>query len=128
MNPPNASNPNNGAPNNAGAQRQLRIEVPQNLSAVYANVVIVSHTGSEVIMDFTQVLPNDPRARVQSRIVMTPTNAKLFLRALETNLERFEEKHGEIVLPPQPATLADQLFGGVKPTGDSPADEAGGGS
>lgn len=96
-------------------QRQLRLEVPANLNATYANAVMVSHTHSEIIFDFIQVMPNDPRARVQSRLAMTPANAKLFLKALETNLERFEEKHGEISLPPQPVSLADQLFGAIKP-------------
>jgi len=107
--PPNAPPP-------ANQNRQLQIELPANLTATYANVVIVSHTNSEVILDFTQVMPNDPRARVQSRIVMTPQNAKLFLRALQTNLEMFEKKNGEIILPPQPVTLAEQLFHGARPT------------
>jgi hypothetical protein len=64
------------------------------------------------------VLPNDPRARVQARVVMTPANAKLFLNALKENLERFETKHGEIDLPPKPVSLAEQLFGTVKSAGD----------
>jgi hypothetical protein len=96
-------------------QRQLRLEIPANLNATYANAVIVSHTNSEIVFDFLQVMPNDPRARVQNRVVMTPANAKMFLRALQTNLERFEEKFGEIPVPPQAASLADQLFGMIKP-------------
>jgi hypothetical protein len=95
--------------------RQLRLEIPANLNASYANAVIVSQTHNEIVLDFMQILPNDPRARVQNRVVMTPANAKLFLRALETNLQRFEEKHGEIATPPQPVTLADQLFGTLRP-------------
>lgn len=107
---------------NPNAARQLRIEVPPNLNGAYANVVIVSHTSSEIVMDFTQVMPNDPRARVQSRIVMTPVNAKLFLNALQTNLQRYEEKHGTINVPPQqPGSLADQLFGGLRPNDDDPS-------
>ncbi len=99
--------------------RQVRLEIPANLSASYANAVIVSQTTSEIVLDFLQIMPNDPRARVQNRVVMTPTNAKLFLKALETNLARYEEKHGEIVVPPQPTSLADQLFGAIKPEGES---------
>ncbi|MCC6804483.1 MAG: DUF3467 domain-containing protein [Anaerolineae bacterium] len=102
--------------------RQVRLEIPANLSASYANAVIVSQTTSEIVLDFLQIMPNDPRARVQNRVVMTPTNAKLFLKALETNLARYEEKHGEIVVPPHPTSLADQLFGAVKPEGE-PSDE-----
>lgn len=102
--------------------RQIRLEIPANLSATYANAVIVSQTTSEIVLDFLQMMPNDPRARVQTRVVMTPTNAKLFLKALETNLARYEEKHGEIVVPAQPTSLADQLFGTLKPEGE-PSDE-----
>ena len=98
--------------------RQVRLEIPANLSAIYANAAMVSQTQSEIVLDFLQVMPNDPRARVQSRVVMTPTNAKLFLKALETNLARWEEKHGEIEIPAQPGSLADQLFGTIKPDDD----------
>ena len=98
--------------------RQLRLEIPSNLNATYANAVVVTQTHSEIVLDFVQVMPNDPRARVQTRVVLTPANAKLFLKALQTNLTRFEEKHGEITLPPQPVSLADQLFGTIKPTHD----------
>lgn len=103
-------------------QRQLRLEIPANLNALYSNAVIVSHTNSEIVLDFLQVMPNDPRARVQTRVVLTPANAKLFMRALENNIARYEEKHGEIELPPQPISLADQLFGSIKPE-DEPKDE-----
>lgn len=100
--------------------RPIRLEIPPNLTAIYSNAVIVSQTTSEIVLDFLQILPNDPRARVQSRVVMTPINAKLFLKALETNLARFEEHYGEIVVPPQSGTLADQLFGTIKPEDEPP--------
>lgn len=108
----------NRPPNPNPNKRQIRLEIPNNLSAVYANAVVISQTHSEIILDFTQIMPNDPRARVQSRIAMTPANAKAFLTALQTNLERFEQKHGEIKLPPKPNSLADQLFGGVRSDDD----------
>jgi hypothetical protein len=100
-------------------QPQIRLEIPTTLTATYANAAMVSQTHSEIILDFIQVLPNDPRARVQTRIAMTPANAKLFLIALQQNLDRYEEKHGEISLPPRPISLADQLFGGVKSDDDN---------
>ncbi len=103
-----------GNPNPAG-QRRIQFELPSNLNASYANGVVISQTQSEIVMDFVQIMPNDPRARVQSRVVMTPANAKMFLQALQTNLERFEAVQGTINLPPQPASLADQLFGSVRP-------------
>ena len=99
---------------------QIRLEIPANLSAIYSNAVIISQTTNEIVLDFLQIMPNDPRARVQTRVVMTPTNAKLFLKALEANLARFEANYGEIPIPQQQSTLADQLFGGVKPEGEPP--------
>lgn len=103
--------------------RRLRLEIPANLSAVYANGVIISQNTGEILLDFVQVLPNDPRARVQARVVVTPASAKALLRALTQNLELYEQKHGEIQLPPQPASLADQLFGSVKPDDDKETKE-----
>lgn len=102
---------------------QLRIELPNNLTTIYANAAMVSQTHSEIIIDFLQVMPNDPRARVVSRIALTPANAKLFLGALQQNLKIFEDKHGEITLPPRPPTLADQLF--MSATPKSPEDDGG---
>ncbi len=104
-------------------QRRLQLEIPANLNGVYANAVIIAQTHSEIVMDFIQIAPNDPRARVQSRVVMTPANAKLFLQALTTNLERYEAAHGEIKLPAQPTSLADQLFGAIKPDEGKPDNE-----
>jgi hypothetical protein len=99
----------------AAKPQQMRIEIPANLSAVYANAAIINQTHSEIILDFLQIMPNDTRARVQTRIALTPANAKLFLQALQQNLDKFEEKHGEITLPPKPVSLADQLFSTLKP-------------
>ena len=102
----------------ANAPRQLRLEAPANLTAAYANTVIISHTATEVIFDFVQIMPNDPRARILSRVIMTPMHAKLFLRAFGENVTHFEDKNGEIKLPP---SLADQLFGGLRTTEEDDA-------
>jgi hypothetical protein len=104
--------------------RQIRLEIPANLNAIYSNAVMISQTNNEIVLDFLQMMPPDQRPRVQTRIVMTPTNAKLFLNALQTNLARYEEKHGEIIVPQQTSSLADQLFGGIKPSEEGePTDE-----
>lgn len=104
-------------------QNKLRLEIPPQLTASYSNATIITQTNSEFVYDFIQILPSDPRAKVQTRVVMTPTNAKLFMRALEQNIRVFEEKHGEISVPPQPVSLADHLFGMVK-QGEGGQDDA----
>lgn len=103
-------------------KRQIRLELPKDASAIYANTVIITHTASEVILDFIQVMPNDDRARVQKRIMMTPIHAKMLLAALRENIEKYEDKHGEIKTPSR-QTLADQLFGTIKPENEEDENE-----
>ncbi|MDM8526892.1 DUF3467 domain-containing protein [Anaerolineales bacterium HSG24] len=84
---------------------KLNIELPADLEATYANLALISHSTSEVIIDFARIMPNIPKAKVYSRIVMTPMNAKLLLRALAENLQKYEAKYGEIPVPIQPVLL-----------------------
>ncbi len=86
---------------------QMAIEIPANLEAIYSNFALITHSPSEVVVDFARILPNMPKARVYARIMMTPMNAKLLLRALADNLSRYEAQYGEIILP---TGLAEQLF------------------
>jgi hypothetical protein len=90
----------------------LQVELPASLDAVYSNLVIIQHSPSEFVLDFARVLPNMPAARVGARVVMTPMHAKLLLRALQENIERFEAQFGPIYLPQQGEALANQLFHG----------------
>ena len=98
---------------------RLPVQIPGNLSPTYANFALVTNSRSEIVLDFAQVMPQMPQARVQARIVMTPFNAKLLDRALREHMERFESQFGEIELP-EGSTLADQLF---KPTPPDPEKE-----
>jgi len=91
------------------SQRQINIELPPDLEAIYTNFAMIGHTPSEVIIDFVRLLPGNPRAQVQTRVLMTPMNAKLLLNALSENLERFEAQFGPIVIP-QGGNIAEQLF------------------
>jgi len=86
---------------NKKAQPQVRvnIELPQDLEAIYSNFALITHSPSEIVMDFARLLPNVPKAKVYARILMTPMNAKLLHRALGENLGKFEDKFGEIKTP-----------------------------
>jgi hypothetical protein len=96
-------------------KRQLNIQVPPDLDAIYANFAVITHSPSEIIIDFARVLPNTPQSKVHARIVTTPMHAKLLLRALTDNLKKYEAQFGEIKVPSGGADLAQQFFGGVKP-------------
>jgi len=84
-------------------------ELPDGLESKYVNFVRISHTASEFVMDFSLLLPGVEKPKVDSRLVMSPTAAKLFLGAMTENLKRYEAKFGEISLP-RSHTLADDLF------------------
>lgn len=92
--------------------QQLQIELPAQLDAVYSNLVVIQHSPSEFILDFARVLPNMPTAKVVARVVMTPMHAKLLLRALQENLDKFEAQYGAIYVPQEGEALASQLFKG----------------
>jgi hypothetical protein len=92
---------------------RAQLVMPAGLEARYSNLVRISHTPSEMIFDFGQILPGDKRASIKSRILMTPISAKLLQRALTENLGKFEASFGEIKIP-EGKTLADNLFGPLK--------------
>jgi hypothetical protein len=98
-------------------QMQVNIEVPPDLEAVYANLALITHSASEVIIDFARILPNMPKAKVYARIINTPMHAKLLLRALGENLEKYEAQFGEIKLPADGDALVQQFFGDTRPPG-----------
>jgi hypothetical protein len=79
--------------------QQLQVELREAESeGIYANLAIISHSPSEMILDFARVMPGAPKARVLSRIIMTPQHAKMLERALGDNLRKFEKQFGEIKL------------------------------
>ncbi|MEJ2600031.1 MAG: DUF3467 domain-containing protein [Anaerolineales bacterium] len=93
------------------------LEIPSELDVEYVNLVRISHSPSELVFDFAQLLPGSSPARVQSRIVMSPLSAKLFYRALAENLKKYESTFGEIPVPGN-STLADHLFHHPNPPED----------
>ena len=85
------------------------IDLPEDLASKYVNFVRISHTASEFIFDFSLILPGVKTPKVDSRSVMSPIAAKLFLRALTENLNRYEANFGKITIPSK-HSLADDLF------------------
>ena len=94
------------------------MELPTRLHTEYINVVRIVHSPSELVFDFGQFLPGTPSAEVKSRIVMSPLGAKLFYRAIEENLAKYEAAYGEINIP-RDSSLASQLFRPSPPPGNS---------
>ncbi|MCB0660763.1 MAG: DUF3467 domain-containing protein [Saprospiraceae bacterium] len=81
-------------------QNQINIELSEDVSeGVYSNLAIISHSHSEFIVDFIRLVPNVPKAKVKSRIILTPQHAKRLMKALQDNLKKYETQYGVIEDP-----------------------------
>ena len=79
-------------------KKQIEIEVPTDeMPGRYANLAVIAHSPNDFFLDMILMAPNTPKARVQSRIIMTPENAKQLLFALKQNIDNYEKNFGEIV-------------------------------
>jgi len=90
------------------------MELPDDLEPVYSNLARISHTPSELAVDFARILPGQKKIPVLVRVLLSPMGAKLLLRALAENIARYETAFGEIRLPGDTG-LAGDLFRSVHP-------------
>ena len=78
-------------------QSQINIELTDEISkGKYANLAMIAHSSSEFVIDFIQLMPGIPKAKVNSRIIITPEHAKKFSIALNDNISKYEKKYEEI--------------------------------
>ena len=84
-------------------QKQINIAIDESVAnGVYSNLAIINHSTSEFIVDFITVMPGAPKAKVTSRVILTPEHAKRFKKALEDNIMRYENANGEIKIKDSP--------------------------
>lgn len=82
---------------NNAKDKKINIELPEPIAdGVYSNLSIITHSQTEFVCDFVQMMPGMPKAKVRSRVIMTPQNAKRLLRALQDNMQKFERNFGSI--------------------------------
>lgn len=78
-------------------KKNMDIEInDQTSEGVYSNLAVINHSPTEFVVDFIQIMPGIPKARVKSRIILTPQHAKRLAHALAENVNRFEAQFGEI--------------------------------
>ena len=93
--------------------KQLNIELSDEMAeGTYSNLAIITHSHSEFVVDFIKMMPGIKKAKVKSRIILTPQHAKRLFRALQDNIVKFERLHGEIEVPEAEALPLN--FGGPK--------------
>lgn len=78
-------------------EKQINIELDDAVAeGTYSNLAIINHSATEFVVDFVNIMPGRPKAKVKSRIVLTPQHAKRLMKALGENIQRFENAHGQI--------------------------------
>ncbi len=93
-------------------KHQLDIELSEKVAqGIYSNLAIITHSATEFVVDFIRVMPGTPKAKVKSRLILTPEHAKRLVMALDENIKKFEQVHGKIKNPQQPPILP-MNFGG----------------
>jgi predicted transcriptional regulator len=77
--------------------RKINIEIDEKTSeGIYSNLAIINHSASEFVMDFISIMPGSSKNKVKSRIIITPQHAKKLRKALNDNIDRFEQNFGSI--------------------------------
>ncbi len=83
--------------NNQPQGQQINIELGEKeAEGIYSNLAIITHSPAEFIIDFTRIVPGVPKAKVHARIITTPQHAKMLMKALKDNIDKFESRFGEI--------------------------------
>ena len=78
-------------------EKQINLELDEDIAeGTYSNLAIINHSPTEFVVDFVSIMPGRPKAKVKSRIVLTPQHAKRLMNALSENIRRFENAHGQI--------------------------------
>ena len=82
---------------NQNPENQLNIELSEEIAeGTYSNLAIITHSPTEFVVDFIRVMPGVPKAKVKSRIVLTPQHAKRLMKALAENVQKYEQNFGVI--------------------------------
>ena len=93
-------------------ENQFNIELPADGSeGIYSNLVLISHSTSEYILDFIRIMPGKPKGTVKSRIIMTPEHAKRLMLTLQDNIAKYEQMNGKINIHDK-GPVAPMGFGG----------------
>ena len=73
----------------------LNIELTEEVAeGTYSNLAIINHSPSEFVIDFIQMMPGIPKAKVKSRVILTPQHAKRLMKALAVTFPSIVVKIG----------------------------------
>jgi hypothetical protein len=93
-------------------ENQINIELSEEIAeGIFSNLAIITHSNTEFVLDFIRVMPGVPKAKVKSRIILTPEHAKRLVNAMLDNLDKFEAVNGRIKTQDEPSGFP-MNFGG----------------
>ncbi|MBB5636203.1 hypothetical protein HDF26_003339 [Pedobacter cryoconitis] len=97
---------------NENNDNQINIELSEEVAeGIFSNLAIITHSNTEFVLDFIRVMPGVPKAKVKSRIILTPEHAKRLMIAMQDNIEKFEAINGRIKTQEEPSGFP-MNFGG----------------
>ncbi|WP_367865600.1 DUF3467 domain-containing protein [Pedobacter sp. WC2423] len=97
---------------NENNENQINIELSEEIAeGIFSNLAIITHSNTEFVLDFIRVMPGVPKAKVKSRIILTPEHAKRLMSAMQDNIEKFESINGRIKTQEEPSGFP-MNFGG----------------
>lgn len=77
--------------------RKINIELGEKESeGIYSNMALIAISPQEFVMDFARIMPGRDKAKIYGRIIMTPAHIKMFHKALEENIKKYESQFGQI--------------------------------
>ena len=77
--------------------QNINIELEDSIAqGIYSNLVVVNHSPTEFVLDFINIMPGSTKAKVRSRIILTPEHTKKFIKALSDNLTKYESVNGSV--------------------------------
>ncbi len=93
-------------------EQQINIELSEEMAeGVYANLAMIAHSNTEFVIDFIRLMPGVPKAKVKSRVILTPEHAQRLLTALQDNISKYEDNFGTIRQTSEPMPFP-MNFGG----------------
>lgn len=74
---------------------EIRADEPV-ASGQYVNFVMANSTETEFVLDFVFVPPQTNKAKISSRVILSPIHAKRLALMLQNQIVQFEKRFGEI--------------------------------
>jgi Protein of unknown function (DUF3467) len=75
-----------------------RAALPQ-LEGRYTNYFVVGHNAFEFLLDFGRSSPEKEEAEFHTRIITSPTGAKVLLEMFRESIDQYEKTYGPIQGP-----------------------------